>query len=262
MAIVKIHKDIMNKLEDRGFEAVWLGYGTNHPENTFRFMNLRNKEVIYSRDCTWLNMTLGEFRKLKKNESVKSKLRFFDDYSTRKTRGMTRAIDAENGELENENDGIIEIDDEGHLEEPQIDLSEVVRVESDDDNQNFDQLVEIDENEENDENMVSREDISEHISGQERDRVTGSVRKVKLGHGGRVQTRSMTKKGTRQNSYHANISDGINLFLVQYEVNLIDSEPNNFEEAWNNKDPIKRENGEVISMKKPKHLKLEKCGIL
>ena len=42
--------------------GIWIESSRKHVS----FMNLRNKAVIHSRDCTWLNVTLGEFRKNEK----------------------------------------------------------------------------------------------------------------------------------------------------------------------------------------------------
>ena len=114
MAVVKKHKKIMNKLKDRGFEAIWLGYGLNHPNNTFRFMNLKNHEIIHSRDYTWLNMTLNEYRNGKRTGNGVLKLRFLEENDQRMTRSMTRVIGDKNDELSEELDDIVEVEDYVH----------------------------------------------------------------------------------------------------------------------------------------------------
>jgi len=124
----------MNKLEDRGFEAVWIGYGLNHPNNTFRFMNLRNKEIIHSHDYTWLNVTLNEFRNEKRMGNGVLKLRFLEDNDQRMTRNMTRVIGDKNGDLHEKSDDIIEIEEHVHDVDNINEASEVIPIESDDEN--------------------------------------------------------------------------------------------------------------------------------
>ena len=51
---------IKGKLKDRGMKAMFVGYADNHAGNVYRFVNLKTKKIILSRDITWMNKLYGE----------------------------------------------------------------------------------------------------------------------------------------------------------------------------------------------------------
>lgn len=73
---------IRAKLENRGVEAIFVGYSENHPEGTYHFINRATRKAIHSRDVTWLNMTYGEFKKTRSEHQVKiqQEQKFIDTY--------------------------------------------------------------------------------------------------------------------------------------------------------------------------------------
>ena len=61
IAIVKDNGlKIKGKLKDRGMKAMFVGYADNHAGNVYRFVNLKTKRVILSRDITWMNKLYGD----------------------------------------------------------------------------------------------------------------------------------------------------------------------------------------------------------
>jgi hypothetical protein len=41
---------------------LWVGYPTNHAEDVYKFMNLKTKKVIMSRNIIWLNKKYAEYK--------------------------------------------------------------------------------------------------------------------------------------------------------------------------------------------------------
>ena len=39
---------------------MFVGYADNHAGNVYRFVNLKTKKIILSRDITWMNILYGE----------------------------------------------------------------------------------------------------------------------------------------------------------------------------------------------------------
>lgn len=66
MAIIKDNgKKLKGKLKDRGIMGMFVGYADNHANNVFRFINLKTRNVMLSRDVTWLDRLYGEIYKTK-----------------------------------------------------------------------------------------------------------------------------------------------------------------------------------------------------
>ena len=65
IAIVTDHekKKIINKLNDRGRECMFVGYATNHAGDVYRFLNTKTHKIVKSRDTVWMNKTYGEYFK-------------------------------------------------------------------------------------------------------------------------------------------------------------------------------------------------------
>ena len=53
-------KKLYSKLEDKGIVCLFLGYAEDHPEDTYRMLNLETKKVIITRDVKWLNKTYNK----------------------------------------------------------------------------------------------------------------------------------------------------------------------------------------------------------
>ena len=90
MAIVKDNRsNIKSKLEDRGIEAMFVGYSDDHGKGVYRFLNIRTGRIIISKDIIFLDKTYGEYRNMNQrevhnsyeseifiNEDTKEKVRF------------------------------------------------------------------------------------------------------------------------------------------------------------------------------------------
>jgi len=67
MGIVSYGRDT-NKMKpkhmNRGRPCLYLGRAPNHPQDTFRFLNLDTHNIILSRDVTWLNKSYGTWKGL------------------------------------------------------------------------------------------------------------------------------------------------------------------------------------------------------
>jgi hypothetical protein len=55
-------KKIRGKLDDRGLLCLWVGYTTNHAEDVYKFMNLKTKTVIMSRNVILLDKKYAKFK--------------------------------------------------------------------------------------------------------------------------------------------------------------------------------------------------------
>ena len=58
MAVVAIHegKKMRSKLDNRGKTCMFVGYADDHAEDVYRFLNVKTKRIILSRDARWLNL--------------------------------------------------------------------------------------------------------------------------------------------------------------------------------------------------------------
>jgi hypothetical protein len=74
MAIVTDHqhKKMRGKLDDRGYPCIFIGYTEDHAHNVFKFLNIKTRQLIMSRDVTWLNQTYAQYFNIRqvKEESL------------------------------------------------------------------------------------------------------------------------------------------------------------------------------------------------
>ena len=55
---------VARKLDPRGRISMFVGYSLNHPTDTYCFINLSTKRIIYSRDVKWLDKAWGQYYKI------------------------------------------------------------------------------------------------------------------------------------------------------------------------------------------------------
>ena len=70
---------IKGKLRDRGIQAMFVEYADNHAGNVYRFVNMKTKKIILSRDVTWLNKLYGD---MYKQNDIAKKYNFEDIQNT------------------------------------------------------------------------------------------------------------------------------------------------------------------------------------
>ena len=83
MAILKDNgKKMKGKLKDRGLMAMFVVYVDNHANNVYRFINLKTKKIVMSRDVTWLGKLYGDLYDLNnvQNEQNMDKEQATDTY--------------------------------------------------------------------------------------------------------------------------------------------------------------------------------------
>ena len=56
-----------NKLKDRGYPAMFVGYPDHRPTDVYEFMKLRNRALVSSRNIVWLNQN---YKTYKNNEQL------------------------------------------------------------------------------------------------------------------------------------------------------------------------------------------------
>ena len=52
---------IKGKLTNRGNLCVFLGYGRDHGSGVFRFLNIKTRKIIHSRDVKWIDKKYGDY---------------------------------------------------------------------------------------------------------------------------------------------------------------------------------------------------------
>ena len=62
MGVVKSSDKMQAKHLNKGEYCMMVGYGTNHPENTYRVLKIKNNQVITSRDVVWLDIAYGYWK--------------------------------------------------------------------------------------------------------------------------------------------------------------------------------------------------------
>ena len=72
IAIIKENKMIKSKLDNRGIEAMFVGYADDHAKGVYRFLNLKSGKIVMSRNYVWTNKTYGEFRNINGKETQTS----------------------------------------------------------------------------------------------------------------------------------------------------------------------------------------------
>ena len=65
MAVVAIHegKKMRSKLDNRGKTCMFVGYADDHSGDVYRFLNVKTKRIIMSRDARWLNIMWKHYKK-------------------------------------------------------------------------------------------------------------------------------------------------------------------------------------------------------
>ena len=65
MAVIAISdgKKMRSKLDTRGRTGIFVGYADDHAGNVYRFINIRMKKIILSRDIQWLNSFWNQYKK-------------------------------------------------------------------------------------------------------------------------------------------------------------------------------------------------------
>ena len=66
VAIVEEHRTrgMRSKLEDRGKPCIYLGRAKDHASDTYRFLSLDSKRIIFCRDVTWLNKNYATYKNI------------------------------------------------------------------------------------------------------------------------------------------------------------------------------------------------------
>jgi hypothetical protein len=54
-------KKMQGKPDDRGLLSLWVGYPVNHAEDVYKFMHLKTKKIIMSRNVIWLDNNYAKF---------------------------------------------------------------------------------------------------------------------------------------------------------------------------------------------------------
>ena len=65
-------KKLHSKLKDRGIVCLFLGYAADHPEDTYRMLNLETKKVIITRDVKWINKMNNKTRNEKRIVTIQN----------------------------------------------------------------------------------------------------------------------------------------------------------------------------------------------
>ena len=65
MAVVAIHegKKMRSKWDNRGKTCMFVGYADDHSGDVYRFLNIKTKRIIMSRDARWLNIIWKHYKK-------------------------------------------------------------------------------------------------------------------------------------------------------------------------------------------------------
>ena len=65
MAVIAISdgKKMRSKLDTRGRTGIFVGYADDHAGNVYRFINIKTKKIILSRDIQWLNSFWKKYKK-------------------------------------------------------------------------------------------------------------------------------------------------------------------------------------------------------
>ena len=80
VAVVAIHegKKMRSKLDTRGKTCMFAGYADDHVGDVYRFMNVKTKRIIMSRDAKWLNLSWKHY-KMKHNNPRRQQVELFLD---------------------------------------------------------------------------------------------------------------------------------------------------------------------------------------
>ena len=68
--VIKEDNNIKGKFSNKGLVVILVGLSTKHGKGTYRFLNIKTKIIIYSRDIVWKDKYYGEFFKVKEVDKV------------------------------------------------------------------------------------------------------------------------------------------------------------------------------------------------
>ena len=79
MAVVAIHerKTMRSKLDNRGKTCIFVGYADDHAGDVYRFLNVKTKRIIMSRDARWLNLMWKQY--IRKHNYARRQVELFLD---------------------------------------------------------------------------------------------------------------------------------------------------------------------------------------
>ena len=113
------------KLDNRGIPAMFVDYPVDHASDVYVFMKLSNRQIVLSRNYTWLNKLYGEYKGIKQVQVT----RYLDwDENEEEAEEQEDPLEAENEE-EEDDDEVISVHNE---EEENI---EVITINDDDDDE-------------------------------------------------------------------------------------------------------------------------------
>jgi hypothetical protein len=69
MGVITTYEKTQPKLENRGTTAMFVGYSNDHPSDTYRFINIKTRKLLISRDVKWLGKTWGEYNNNTNNKT-------------------------------------------------------------------------------------------------------------------------------------------------------------------------------------------------
>ena len=79
IVVIKEENKIKGKLSKKVLVVIIVGFSTKHGKVTYRFLNIKTKRIIYSRDIFWKDKHYGEFFKVKEvDKIVKMDMDFID----------------------------------------------------------------------------------------------------------------------------------------------------------------------------------------
>ena len=80
MAVVAIHEGgkMRSKLDNRGKTCMFVGYADDHSGDVYRFLNVKTKSFIMSRDARWLNRMWKHYKKKHNDARTQGEL-FLDE---------------------------------------------------------------------------------------------------------------------------------------------------------------------------------------
>ena len=83
MAVVAIHegKKMRSKLDNRGKTSMFVGYADDHSGDVYRFLNIKSKRIIMSRDARWPNIIWKNYKM--KNIHARRQVELFLDEEER-----------------------------------------------------------------------------------------------------------------------------------------------------------------------------------
>ena len=83
---------LRSKLRDRGVPMIFVGYTDSHAAAVFRFVNVRTKKLVLSRDVRWLRIFYGEFASRQLTSDVQGAVKYVDLDDTPEQGGKTTPL--------------------------------------------------------------------------------------------------------------------------------------------------------------------------